>query len=95
VGPALMLAVMIVAAITVHWPNGLFTASHGIELPLLYATGAFGLALVGLGPFSLDALLGIEFVWTPAITWIALAAGIIAGLANLALRRRPAPARGT
>src|SRR5438876_621552 len=40
VGPALMLAVMIVAAISVHWQNGVFATSNGIEVPLLYGTAA-------------------------------------------------------
>ena len=52
-----MISVMLVAAISVHWEHGLFATSNGIELPLLYATGAFGLALTGFGPYSLDALL--------------------------------------
>src|SRR6476659_5068734 len=34
VGPALMLSVMIVAAISVHWKNGVFSTSGGIEVPL-------------------------------------------------------------
>jgi len=37
VGPALVLSVMIVAAVTVHWNKGLFVTSNGIEVPLLYA----------------------------------------------------------
>jgi len=37
IGPALMLSVMIVAAVTVHWKHGYFAQSNGIELPLLYA----------------------------------------------------------
>lgn len=89
VGPALVVSVMIVAAITVHWQNGLFTASNGIELPLLYATGAVALALTGPGRYSLDALLGLTTVWTPTLAWIALALGIAGGVANLALRRPP------
>jgi len=92
IGPAMMIAVMVVAA-SVHWPNGLFMTSNGIELTLLYATSAFGLALVGPGPYSLDALLGIASAWTPDITWVVLAAGIIGGVANVAARRRPAPPR--
>src|SRR5688500_15744866 len=44
IGPALMISVMIVAAITVHWSHGVFAMNNGIELPLLYATAAFGLA---------------------------------------------------
>src|SRR5215218_8033419 len=54
VGPALMISVMVVAAITVHWEHGLFAADNGIEVPLLYATAALGLALVGFGRYSLD-----------------------------------------
>jgi putative oxidoreductase len=87
VGPALIISVMIVAAVTVHWQNGLFASSNGIELPLLYAAGAVTLALTGPGRFSLDALLGLEAVWTPAIVWAAIAIGVVGGVVNLALRR--------
>ena len=89
VGPALMLAVMIVAAISVHWPHGVFSASNGIEVPLLYATGAAALALTGPGRYSVDGLLGLTPLWTPAVTWTGLFIGIVGGLANLALRRAP------
>ena len=91
VGPALMLSVMIVAAVSVHLKNGLFAMSGGIELALLYGTAAAGLALTGPGQYSLDALLGLTSIWTPALAWTALVLGIAAGVANLAVRR-PAPA---
>ena len=91
VGPALMLSVMIVAAMSVHWQNGLFAMSNGIEVPLLYATGAVALALTGPGRYSLDALLGLASVWTPTLAWTALALGVAGGIANLAVRHR-APA---
>jgi putative oxidoreductase len=94
VGPALMISIMIVAAVTVHWSNGLFATSNGIELPLLYATGALGIALAGPGPYSLDALLGLTSLWTPKLVSAVLAIGVIGGFGNLMLRRRPAQAHG-
>src|SRR5438067_3999175 len=87
IGPALMLSVMIVAAVTVHWRNGLFVTSNGIEVPLLYGVLGVALALTGFGRFSLDGLLGLTPLWTPAIAWAAIAVGIAGGAANLALRR--------
>jgi len=92
VGPALMISVMLVAAISVHWKNGVFATQNGIEVPLLYATGAFGLALTGFGDYSLDALFGIRAAWTPGITWAVLIVGIVGGITNLVLRH-PAKAR--
>jgi putative oxidoreductase len=89
IGPALMISVMIVAAVTVHWGHGLLATSNGIELPLLYSAVGVGLALTGFGAYSLDAALGIAGAWTPATTLIVLALGIVGGLANLALRVRP------
>ena len=87
VGPALIISVMTVAAISVHWQNGLFASSNGIELPLLYAAGAITLALTGPGLFSLDAVLGLTSLWTPGIVWAAIAIGVVGGLVNLGLRR--------
>jgi len=95
IGPALMVSVMIVAAMTVHWEHGLFAANNGIELPLLYGAAAFGLALTGFGQYSLDAALGIARGWPASVTWIALTVGIIGGFGNLALRRRPVVAART
>ena len=92
VGPALVVSVMVVAAITVHWQHGLFATNNGIELPLLYATGAVVLAFTGFGAFSLDAAFGLAGLWTPALTAGVLAAGAIGGIANTALRRRPVKA---
>ncbi len=89
-GPSLMLSVMIVAAVSVHWKHGVFAASNGIEVTLLYAAGAFALALTGPGLLSLDALLGLQALWNPALAWVALGVGIAGGAGNLAVRR-PAP----
>lgn len=84
---AVMIAVMLVAAVSVHWEHGLFATSNGIEVPLLYGAGAAALTLTGPGVYSLDAALGLTAFWTPALAWSALAVGIVGGATNLALRR--------
>lgn len=84
-GPAMIIAVMIVAIVTVHWPHGVFTQNNGIELPLLYAATAAAIALIGHGAYSLDALLQLS--WPAEVVWIALGLGVIGGFANLALRK--------
>jgi putative oxidoreductase len=89
-GPALIVSVMIVAMATVHWPHGLFAQNNGIEMPLLYSAAAAALALTGPGAYSLDAALGLS--WPQGVAWIALALGVLAGFANLAIRKT-APAQ--
>ena len=93
IGPALILAVMIVAALAVHWPNGLLVTSNGIELPLLFSAAAVGIALTGYGRYSLDEWLGLAALWSPESTAVVLIAGVLGGLANVMLRRVPAVAR--
>jgi len=88
IGPALMVSVMIVAAVTVHWGQGLF-APKGIELPLLYAAAAFGLALTGFGEYSVDALFGVAGRWSAGFIWIVLVLGVAGAFVNLAFRRPP------
>jgi putative oxidoreductase len=85
-GSALMIAVMIVAAGSVHWQNGVFATTNGIEVPLLYATTAAALAFTGPGAYSLDGVLGLTHLWTPAVTLFVLAIGIAGGIGNLAIR---------
>jgi putative oxidoreductase len=90
-GPALIVSVMLVAMATVHWPHGLFASTNGIEVPLLYAVAAVALALTGFGAFSVDAALGLT--WASEVAWIAIALGVLGGVANLAIRKTGAVAQ--
>jgi putative oxidoreductase len=89
VGPALLLSVMVVAAVSVHW-HGVFAADNGVEVPLLYGVIAAALAFTGPGLYSLDAALGIPAPWSQSVSAAVLAIGALVGFANLSLRR-PAP----
>ena len=84
-GPALILATMIVAIATVHWQNGVFAQNNGVELPLLYLVAAVVLALTGFGAYSLDAAL--QLTWAPEVVYATLGVGVIGGVANLAIRK--------
>ena len=88
-GPAMIIAIMIVATATVHWQNGLFAQNGGFEVPLLYVAGVAAIALIGNGAYSLDALLGLS--WPAEVIWIALGLGVVGGFANLGIRHKPAP----
>ena len=87
IGPALMLSVMIVAALTVHLKNGFFAQSNGVEVTVLFGVGAVALAFTGFGQYSLDALTGLAALFGPAEAIIALAAGVLGAIGNLTLRR--------
>jgi putative oxidoreductase len=92
VGPALVIATMTVAMLTVHRGQGLFAMTNGIELPLLYIVLAATLALTGFGALSLDYAVGFAAVWSPAAVWTILALGVLGGIGNLAVRRVPVAA---
>ena len=92
IGPALMLSVMLVAILTVHRGHGFFAMTNGVELPVLYITGALAVAFAGPGQYSVDHGLGLDAVFPPAATWIALAFGVLGAFGNLAVRHAPTPA---
>jgi hypothetical protein len=92
-GPALIVLVMVVAALSVQVKNGFFQSSNGWEMNMLYAEIAISLGYVGPGSLSLDGALGLDVLHEPhQVTWSFVAAVVLA-LLNLAARRKtPAPA---
>jgi putative oxidoreductase len=91
IGPALIIMIMLVAIFSVHWGHGFFTASNGSEMPLLYIAGALLVMFVGPGAYSIDALLGLNAIWTENLSWIALGAAIVLALINVVIRRPVQP----
>ena len=91
VGPALMIAVMIVAAVTVHWAHGWFVANNGIELTLMFAASAVVLALTGFGALSLDHVLHLSGYYTPTLASLAVVGGVMGGVIGLVVRSPRAP----
>ena len=87
VGAAVVLATMLVAAISVHIKNGFFAMTNGVEAPFLYAAAALGIAFTGSGTISLDALLGLTRLSQPAIVVTVLFISILGAGVSLAFRR--------
>jgi len=92
VGPALMMAVMIVAAVQ-SWTKGFFAMNGGIELPLLYGSAALALSFIGPGRFSLDAALGIGPWSNPRLVVVAVGVALVGAVGSLAVRHPAAAAR--
>jgi putative oxidoreductase len=88
---AVTLAVMGVAAVSVHWKAGFFASQGGYEYTLVLGLAALSLAFTGPGALSLDAALGVQFAgarWGLA----ALAVGLAGTVLPLVTRRHTAPA---
>ncbi|MFD4459681.1 DoxX family protein [Nocardia sp. NPDC058480] len=83
-------ALMLVAAWTVHRSNGFFIVGEGWEYNLVLAVGAVSVAIIGPGRISLDQLI---FGSDQLDGWwgfgIAVCLGLAAGLGQLALFYRP------
>src|SRR4051812_39614420 len=98
----MIIAVMVVAVLTVHAKNGVWVTDSGFEYNAVIVAVCFALAGAGPGEISLDDALG----WMPDITgtgwaFAALAAGILGGLGAIlsargaARRTSAAPATAT
>ena len=85
-GAAAVVAVMLVAAVSVHLKAGYFAHTGGYEYTLVLGAAALALAFTGPGVISLDHALGIA--WS-GDTWglFALVAGLVGGAVPLVARK--------
>ena len=88
---AVVVAVMFVAAASVHVAKGFFAQNGGFEYPLVLGTAAAALGFTGPGALSMDSALGLA---RHGASWgfAALVAGLLVGAASLAGRKRLAAA---
>ncbi len=83
-------ALMLVAAWTVHRPNGFFIVKEGWEYNMVLAVGAVAVATIGAGRFSLDwVLFGRNWCdgWAGLVLSVAL--GLVGGIGQLLIFFRP------
>ena len=84
-----VVADLVVVTIVAHLPKGFWAQEGGWEFPVPVAAGAFALAIIGNGRYSLDAVLGLTYPDTlVGLWWILMALGV---LLVLALRAMFAP----
>ena len=82
---AVIIATMAVAIWSVHIEKGFFNQSGGFEYPLTITAIALGIAFIGAGPLSLDAMLGLQLAgreWG----FVALGLGLAGALPPLVAR---------
>jgi putative oxidoreductase len=90
VGPALVCATMLVAAVSVHLDKGFWNSDGGWELPAINFAAALAFAADGFGSFSIDAnVASLEVLHQPNVVWAVLGLGLVGGIANLLIRRAP------
>jgi putative oxidoreductase len=91
---AAVAADLVVVTVTAHVPKGFWAHNGGWEFPVPLAAGAFAVALIGNGRWSLDALLGLTYPESLVQAWFVLmAAGALLALAMYALwAPKPKPA---
>jgi putative oxidoreductase len=91
VGPALIIAVMIVAIAIVHAPKGFWASNGGYEYNLANIAAALAIAFGGVGAYALDTTAPLGLLSGPNAAWIIIVVAVAGGLLSLAMRRAPAP----
>jgi putative oxidoreductase len=88
-----MVGTMTVAYKTVHQPNGFFVIDEGWEYVTFISAAAVALSALGSGRFSVDRVLGLDHVGTPAKRALVTAVlGVGGALAQLKIFwTKPAP----
>jgi putative oxidoreductase len=80
IAAAVFVALMFVAAWTVHRPNGFFIVKEGWEYNLVLAAVAVGIAATGPGHISLDYVIFGNA--NPLVGWSGLLIAVVLGLAG-------------
>jgi putative oxidoreductase len=75
---AAVAADLVVVTIVAHVPKGFWAHEGGWEFPVPVAAGAFAIALIGNGRYSLDAVLGLTYPDSlVGLWWIAMVVGVV------------------
>jgi putative oxidoreductase len=83
---AAVAADLVVVTIVAHAPKGFWSQNGGWEFPVPLAAGAFAIAILGNGQWSLDALLGLTYPESAVNAWwVLMAVGVVAVLISRAL----------
>lgn len=93
---AAVAADLVVVTIVAHVPKGFWAGNGGWEFPAPLAAGAFAIAVIGNGRYSLDDVLGLTYSETLAGLWaIAMALGVVLALILHAMFKPKAAAKTT
>lgn len=95
IGPGIVAADMLVVTLVAHLPKGFWAQNGGIEFPLPLAAGAFAVALIGAGAWSIDRALGITYPEWLGIGWAALMVIGVVGALGVRLISAPRQASQT
>jgi putative oxidoreductase len=93
VAAAFVVGVMVIAAVTVHRPNGFFIFKDGYEYVLMIGVVCAAIGLLGPGEASVDRLIGIG-VSGPVGLVIVVGLGVLGAMVLLAATWRPARSSG-